>query len=69
MLTPPISQWIEEVHQFCPGVKIVLIALKCDLRDEETIIEKLSRRGEHPITYDAGLAMARMIRASRYLGQ
>ncbi|KAK4683490.1 hypothetical protein P7C73_g6764, partial [Tremellales sp. Uapishka_1] len=61
------SKWIEEVTQFCPGVKIILIALKCDLRDDETIKDKLARRSLSPVTYDQGLAVARTIRASRYL--
>ncbi|ORX35915.1 small GTPase superfamily [Kockovaella imperatae] len=61
------TKWIEEVNQFCPGVKIVLIALKCDLREDPTVREKLERRGMHTVTYDEGLAVARNIRANRYL--
>ncbi|WWD21713.1 hypothetical protein CI109_106200 [Kwoniella shandongensis] len=61
------SKWINEVHEFCEGVKVILIALKCDLRDDPTVKEKLARRSQHPVTYDEGLAAARAIRANRYL--
>lgn len=44
-------------------------ALKCDLREDPAVKEKLGRHSLHPVTYDEGLATARAIRASRYLGQ
>ncbi|WVW78191.1 hypothetical protein I302_100142 [Kwoniella bestiolae CBS 10118] len=61
------SKWIHEVNEFCPGVKIILVALKCDLREDPDIKEKLAKRSLHPVTYDEGLSVARAIRASRYL--
>ncbi|CAE6418046.1 unnamed protein product [Rhizoctonia solani] len=61
------SKWIEEVLEHCPGVKIVLVALKCDLRDDPVVRDRLSRFGSRPVIYEEGLAVARRIRASRYL--
>ncbi|KAJ3994296.1 P-loop containing nucleoside triphosphate hydrolase protein [Lentinula boryana] len=43
------------------------LALKCDLRDDYLIKERLQRFGSHPVQYEEGLAVARRIRASRYL--
>ena len=43
-------------------------ALKCDLRDDRNVGERLARHGMHPVPYEEGLAVARRIRASRYLG-
>lgn len=43
-------------------------ALKCDLRDDSTVKERLNRYGSHTVQYEEGLAVARRIRASRYLG-
>lgn len=43
-------------------------ALKCDLREDPAVKERLGRHSLHPVTYDEGLATARAIRASRYLG-
>lgn len=61
------SKWLEEIVEYCPGVKLVLVALKCDLRDNESVRERLQRCGMHPVQYEEGLAVARRIRASRYL--
>jgi hypothetical protein len=44
-------------------------ALKCDLRDDPAVKEKLARRSLHPVSYEEGLSVARAIRASRYLGE
>ncbi|KAF8801274.1 hypothetical protein BYT27DRAFT_7262084 [Phlegmacium glaucopus] len=61
------SKWLEEILEYCPGVKLVLVALKCDLRDDPAVKERLSRYGSHTVQYEEGLAVARRIRASRYL--
>lgn len=29
------SKWVGEIADNCPGVKLVLVALKCDLREQE----------------------------------
>jgi Rho family protein len=50
------------------GVKLALVALKCDLRDDEQTKERLAKYGEKCISYEEGLAMAKEIQAVRYLG-
>ena len=50
------------------GVKLALVALKCDLRDDDGTKERLARYGEKCISYEEGLEMARQIHAVRYLG-
>jgi hypothetical protein len=45
-----------------------LLALKCDLRDDPTVRDRLQRYSMHAVQYEEGLAVARRIRASRYLG-
>lgn len=61
------SKWLGEILEHCEGVKLCLVALKCDLRDDETTKDKLARYGQRPVEYEQGLAVARRIRASRYL--
>ncbi|KAF8343438.1 GTP-binding protein Rho3 [Amanita rubescens] len=61
------SKWLEEILEHCPGVKLILIALKCDLRDDPHVKERLQRYGTRPVQYEEGVAVARRIRASRYL--
>jgi len=55
-------------HSYLLGVKLALVALKCDLREDEATRERLARFGEKCITYEEGLDMARRIHAVRYLG-
>lgn len=47
----------------------IFAALKCDLREDRAVKERLQRFNGHPVQYDEGLAVARRIRASRYLGK
>jgi len=61
------SKWLEEILEHCPGVKLILVALKCDLRDDQHVKERLQRYGTRPIQYEEGVTVARRIRASRYL--
>ncbi|KXT00541.1 hypothetical protein AC578_5240 [Pseudocercospora eumusae] len=63
------SKWVGEIAENCPGVKLVLVALKCDLReqkdDEDTDAQHEPKRPM--IDYKAGLAVAEKIKALRYL--
>ncbi|PMB72596.1 GTP-binding protein RHO3 [Beauveria bassiana] len=75
------SKWVGEIADNCAGVKLVLVALKCDLREqtEEEEAEEAAgasapaaevaepREKKPLITYEQGLEVARRIGASRYL--
>lgn len=61
------TKWVAEIAQNCPGVKLVLVALKCDLREHDQ--EEGSEVKGPLIDYKAGLAVAEKIRALRYLGK
>ncbi|GAA94042.1 hypothetical protein E5Q_00689 [Mixia osmundae IAM 14324] len=61
------SKWIGEINQHCEGIRLCLVALKCDLRDDPRTRRELAKTGEHPVEYEAGVAVAKRIRASRYL--
>ena len=50
------------------GVKLALVALKCDLRDDEQTKQRLAKYGEKCVTYEEGLEVAKQIKAVRYLG-
>lgn len=59
------SKWVGEIADNCQGVKLVLVALKCDLReaaDEEDV--PAGAPGEKPgfIQYPEGLAVAQRIK-------
>lgn len=76
------NKWIEELQEGCPQAKTILVALKCDLRDDEVALKKI-----RPILYEEvrtalyylffffymtnlliqGLEVAKSIHAIRYL--
>lgn len=70
------SKWVGEIADNCPGVKLVLVALKCDLRENDDAAEEGEvaaedepgrREKKELITYQQGLEVARRIGALRYL--
>ena len=68
------SKWVSEIADNCPGVKLVLVALKCDLREKHSDDhEEAPSQDPHSeksfIDYDSGLAVAKRIQALRYLGK
>lgn len=71
------SKWVGEIAENCPGVKLVLVALKCDLRehgnrDDDADGEEGGQNQEPKrpmIDYKQGLAVAEKIKALRYLGE
>ena len=66
------SKWVGEIAENCPGVKLVLVALKCDLREQGKEEEEDGEQGQprkQAIDYKQGLAVAEKIKALRYLGE
>ena len=64
------SKWVGEIAENCPGVKLVLVALKCDLREQEKDDREDGREPKKPtIDYKQGLAVAEKVKALRYLGK
>lgn len=69
------SKWVGEIADNCQGVKLVLVALKCDLREDfddgpntAADTNAVSERSEKDlVSYEQGLEVARRIGALRYL--
>lgn len=68
------SKWVGEIAENCQGVKLVLVALKCDLREQSGDDEGTTEGDEgqpkekkEMINYNQGLEVARRINALRYL--
>jgi Rho family, other len=64
------SKWVGEIAENCQGVKLVLVALKCDLREQggdEEVEDGQVREKKDMINYNQGLEVARRINALRYL--
>lgn len=63
------SKWVGEIAENCAGVKLVLVALKCDLREQNEDAEEGGQQKEKKdmINYEQGLSCAKRINALRYL--
>ncbi|KAI5449435.1 Rho GTPase [Naganishia albida] len=61
------AKWIPEVNYYCAGVKVILVALKCDLRDDPEAGQRLRERGMRMVGYEEGLQVAQRVGATRYL--
>ncbi|BFZ58662.1 Rho GTPase [Savitreella phatthalungensis] len=70
------TKWVGEIAEHCDGVKLVLVALKCDLREQEALSPVSPGGGSgvgsgagarRIISYEEGLAVAKRIKAVRYL--
>lgn len=56
-----------EVLERCPGVPIILVGLKKDLRDDPVAIEEMRKRSEKFLQPDEGEEVRRRIQAKKYL--
>lgn len=62
------EKWIQEVKHFCPGLPVVLIGCKKDLRNDEGTKRKLwESMGRHPLTEQDGMNAARELGLDAYL--
>ncbi|KAI0395871.1 Rho2 GTPase [Xylariaceae sp. FL0594] len=61
------NKWIEEATERCPGVPIILVGLKKDLRDDPVAIEEMRKRSLRFVTERQGEATAQDIGARKYL--
>lgn len=62
------TKWVGEIAENCPGVKLVLVALKCDLRKKDDDDAENDEPEKPCIDYEEGLRIAEKIKALRYLG-
>jgi len=61
------EKWISEVMHFCPGLPIILVACKKDLRRDPRVIDELRKTNQRPVTPEEGMAVAQKIAAKQYL--
>jgi Rho family protein len=62
-----MTQWVEEATERCPGVPIILVGLKKDLREDPLAIEEMRKKSQHFVGYREGSEIAHDIGARKYL--
>lgn len=60
-------QWYPEIDHHAPGVPIILVGTKLDLRDDEGTKESLRQKKMAPIQYEQAVMVAKEIKAQKYL--
>ncbi|KZP09570.1 ras-domain-containing protein [Athelia psychrophila] len=61
------EKWVSEVRYFCPGIPIVLVGYKSDLRHEPEVIEELRKTSQRPVSKEKAMVVAEKIGAKIYL--
>lgn len=65
--------WLHEFHyphqvsHHCPGVPILLVGTKSDLRNDSDTQRKLKEQNQTPVSHHQGTALSRHIQALRYM--
>ena len=61
------TKWVPEISHHAPGVPIILVGTKADLREDQQTKNQLSMKGVKMVTHEEGEQMAREISAIKYL--
>lgn len=61
------DKWSKEASRLCPGVPIVLVSLKKDLREDPIVIKKIGESSLLLVTEHEGETVAHQIGARMYL--
>jgi len=61
------SKWWPEVQHHAPGVPIILVGTKQDLRNDQSMVSQLAAKGLHVIATDEANLRAKEISAVKYM--
>ncbi|PVF94891.1 P-loop containing nucleoside triphosphate hydrolase protein [Serendipita vermifera] len=60
-------KWLPELYHHRPGIPVILVGCKIDLRTNRIRIEELGEKGERCVSREEGGEMARRIEAKAYI--
>jgi cell division control protein 42 len=61
------EKWFPEVHHHCPGVPCLIVGTQTDLRDDQSVKEKLFKQKMKPVEKSDGERMAKDLGAVKYV--
>jgi len=61
------SKWVPEIQHHAPGVPLLLVGTKSDLRKDSATEKQLKSRNQEMVTNDKAEGMAKEVGATRYL--
>jgi len=59
--------WVPEITQHCPKVPFLLVGTQTDLRNDQETVDKLTKNGEKPVSFEKGMDLAREVGAEKYV--
>ena len=66
-LANQLFQWHPEIDHHAPNVPIILVGTKLDLREDRATADNLRSKKMEPVSYEQALAVAKEIKAVKYL--
>lgn len=60
-------KWWPEISHHAPGVPVILVGTKLDLRDDVDTKESLRAKRMEPVTYEQAIVIAKEIQAHKYV--
>jgi cell division control protein 42 len=61
------EKWFPEVHHHCPGVPCLIVGTQVDLREDNSVKDKLAKQRMAPVKREDGERMARELGAVKYV--
>mmetsp|Transcript_14197 Transcript_14197/g.21461 ORF Transcript_14197/g.21461 Transcript_14197/m.21461 type:complete len:181 (+) Transcript_14197:44-586(+) len=61
-----VTKWYPEIQKHAEDVPIILVGTKIDLRDDADTIRELEENEQVPVSYNAGMEIAKQINAAGY---
>lgn len=61
------EKWFPEVHHHCPGVPCLIVGTQTDLRDDQSVRDKLAKQKMTPVKKEDGERMAKELGAVKYV--
>ncbi|KAI6197215.1 Cell division control protein 42-like protein [Aphelenchoides besseyi] len=61
------EKWVPEIAHHCAKTPFLLVGTQIDLRDDITIVEKLAKNKQKPISTDMGEKLAKELKAVKYV--
>ncbi|KAI9674252.1 MAG: Rho GTPase protein rac1 [Trizodia sp. TS-e1964] len=61
------AKWWPEIEHHAPDVPIILVGTKLDLREDAATLDNLRSKKMEPVSYEQAVAIAKEIKATKYL--
>jgi small GTP-binding protein len=61
------TKWVPEIQHHAPGVPILLVGTKSDLRKDQSTVQQLNSRGQKMVTPESAASQAKEVGAVKYL--